>query len=94
MGKRLFTLVEALFTRNGFLNGPLLFGIVSINNGQNGSSPMLPIIQSVTIDIMLNNNGSFFLKKNVVCTQALSVVNTLKIGQTFKAYSHWLEVLR
>ena len=43
-----------------------------MNNGQNGSSPILSTIQPVTIDIMLNNNEPVFFKLfnfylNLVC---------------------------
>ena len=40
-------------------NDLLLFNIVSMNNGQNGLQSILSIIQPVTIDTMLNNNGPF-----------------------------------
>ena len=64
-----------------------------MNNGQSGSSTILSVIQPVTIDTMLNNNWPFFCKKNVTCKQGLSGMNSLKIGQIFKACSHWLSVM-
>ena len=42
-----------------------------MNNGQNGPSPIKSVIQPITIDTMLNNNGLFFLKK-VSCVNKAS----------------------
>ena len=62
-----FILLECILV---FKNDQLLLSIVSMNNGQNGSSPTLSVIQPVTIDTMLNNNGPSFSK--VMCNQGLS----------------------
>ena len=47
-------------------DGTFLFRIVPMNNEQNGSVTHLPTIQPVTIDTMLNTNGSFsFFQKRL-----------------------------
>ena len=65
--RAVFILLECILV---FKNDQLLLSIVSMNNGQNGSSPTLSVIQPVTIDTMLNNNGPSFSK--VMCNQGLS----------------------
>ena len=46
--KALFTSKVSFFKKNS----PLMFSIVSMNNGQNGSSLIMSIIQFVTIDTL------------------------------------------
>ena len=65
--RAVFILLECILV---FKNDQLLLSIVFMNNGQNGSSPTLSVIQPVTIDTMLNNNGPSFSK--VMCNQGLS----------------------
>ena len=60
--------LKALFTHNFFWkNGRVLFSIMSM------SSTILSIIQPVTLDTMLKNNGPFF-KKTLRVNKALAVI--------------------
>ena len=64
-----------------------MFSIVSMNNGQNGSSSILSIIQPVNIDTMLNNNGPFF-KKKVTCKHGFRVHGISEKSAYFAGDAH------